>query len=752
MTNIDFSNIPDQSDINAGDQVQTFDISSGDDVPKTRDLGQIRNWIDSAPGSRTPGAAPADLQFRTPLGSESITISDGTPWNRINSFVAPAETRGSHIELNVQDTGVGSFAYADWQALSVVDSRTRPRPSIVGNSVDVEIAGITFTVGKINNVDSSRPQDEYFAVGASSNGNYVIGFNYVQLALETFADRNTPNEQVPYDRLPLPDPGNSNQGKVPTANASGGYDLQVPASGGGGGLNQASVDARIAPWAQAANTDAIPYEGKLKDSLFGDVDNEVETDVQQTIQMSANAAVSRVAALGNAFTLTSEQLVDGATIDVDWHCDWEGSFAPSSLSLQLWTSGMPTNRIVGDAVDIDVTGTGNARSGSHSFAIDTSVSQYIFEVYGGTGSNASRVDFTIENINIRYEDGKADPIIRAVALGVIEDWAHNDNTMTIPKAKLPGDVTYQGEIEIVRNAGIHYTDANVGRTLVSTSQNSFASGATTFGPVLDLDTYSHGELHLSLEISVQPVSDVNMGFEEGKVNQTEDDRKLALSNILFASDIAAQDAIQATGAGISPNGIEAFRVTLYSASTEVGYYNLYITRNSQNQVGWYVYYEGAAGGTGASLTAVLRSSFTPSNASAATAKNSRGALQATSSVLPTGNNASLSSITWTLPAGSGVETSGGNVREPLLRVTPTQNGWWFVSEVNGVEFQESFVEFEPLRTNPSLTESGLIFSSVRGHAGLRVGVVQATNGNWSLTPSANGLPASSRIKIYLAVI
>ena len=164
--------------------------------------------------------------------------------------------------------------------------------------------------------------------------------------------------------------------------------------------------------------------------------------------------------------------------------------------------------------------------------------------------------------------------------------------------------------------GITFGNVQPGRTLSRTDRDSNTAGATLFSPTLDLDDHANGELHLSLELSIEPVSDANMGFEQ-KTNQSADDRQRALSNIIFASDIAGQDAVQSSGAGTSPNGVSAFRQTVYSNQTVVGYYNLVITRDSSNRVGWYVYWDGEAGSTGATITANLRTAFTPSDAPAA---------------------------------------------------------------------------------------------------------------------------------------
>ncbi len=243
----------------------------------------------------------------------------------------------------------------------------------------------------------------------------------------------------------------------------------------------------------------------------------------------------------------------------------------------------------------------------------------------------------------RWENyDRNDPNINPIAL--------TNNTDRWPKTKLPTDTAYQADIPAANTTplGITFDTVNPGLTLTSTTRDTYPAGASIFNPTLDLDDHSQGEFHCALELTIAPVSDVNMGFVIGKANQTEDDRTVNLSNILFASAIAAEDAVQSTGAATDPNGVEAFRVIVYSLSTIVGYYNLYFVRNSDNQVGVYQYWDGEAGATGATLTAELRVTFTPADAPAPTS----GGLSLTN---VSGNNVSISRT----PVNTGITMPNG---------------------------------------------------------------------------------------------
>ena len=184
------------------------------------------------------------------------------------------------------------------------------------------------------------------------------------------------------------------------------------------------------------------------------------------------------------------------------------------------------------------------------------------------------------------------------------------------KDKLPTDVAYQADIP-TRSPGTELDEINPGFQLTSTTTNRFATAPSYFNPVIDLDDHASGEFHASLELTIAPTSDANMGFVQGKANQTADDRNTALSNIVFASDVV-EAAVFVQQTQLPLNGVSLFRQTVYSGSTIVGHYNLILVRNSDNNVGAYWYWDGQAGGTGATITAELRVTFTPSDSAGGT--------------------------------------------------------------------------------------------------------------------------------------
>ena len=80
--------------------------------------------------------------------------------------------------------------------------------------------------------------------------------------------------------------------------------------------------------------------------------------------------------------------------------------------------------------------------------------------------------------------------------------------------------------------------------------------------------------------------------------------------------------------------------------------------------------------------------------------DSRGPLQATSSILPTAAVAENVEVpvSWTLaPSSFFTLSNSGRLREPLKRGTPSQIGWWIVTEVGGVEIQETLFTLEIIR-------------------------------------------------------
>ena len=351
-------------------------------------------------------------------------------------------------------------------------------------------------------------------------------------------------------------------------------------------------------------------------------------------------------------------------------------------------------------------------------------------VVGGTFSvtfysdGARSTALAIRNANRWERDDRNEANINPIALA--------GNTDRWPPSKLTPQPTGIGIDEIFPGLQLTRTDAD--RVSLSPSY---------FSPTIDLDDHPRGEFHASLELTIAPVSDVNMGFVQGKSNQTADDRNVALSNIVFASDVAEVSTFVDTTTGLA-----LFRQTVYSGSTIVGHYNILLVRNAANQVGAYWHWDGQAGGTGATLTAELRMTFTPSDApAAAPAPNARGRLLATSSTLPTTpgtRNSDIPAVTWTLEATSGLTTSGIILTIPPLPIADNQIGYWFYSEVGGTETAGAFMSFG-------------------GHGGARIdlrltvpapGVYVSEDSNAIKLQYGGGgqFSANTVIKVYMAVI
>ena len=204
-------------------------------------------------------------------------------------------------------------------------------------------------------------------------------------------------------------------------------------------------------------------------------------------------------------------------------------------------------------------------------------------------------------------DKRVDPV---ALLGSVARW---------PKAKLPSD-TFYGE---PHHAGVLFDEiTTLGLSPARTDTDTFAAAQTDFmsgADTYELGASEHGEFTLSLEITLVPASDVNMSFLEGATaNQASDNRQRALSNIIFASDLRGESAFNPVDRATTQDGIEAFTVPVYSASTLVGYYRLFLVHTSgtgyARRVGVFPFYDGQAGATAAAFTTELRCRYTSSDA------------------------------------------------------------------------------------------------------------------------------------------
>ena len=695
MTNIDFSNVTDKSDINSTDQLQTFDISSGDDVPKTRDLQQILDWMSdqglTGGGSGGTGLTGANV-YRTTLGTLTANITRPTDVISDSAITPPAEARAARLELNVQGAGIGSISYADWSALLAINGTAPPSTGLSAtNSVAVTIGGVIFYVAKANNVSgATNTTDEHFAIGADTNGDYTIGLTYIELALEPWADKNTPNEIAPYSRLPIPDPGMTNANKVATATATGAIiwqDTQAPASVGGS--QELETRSSIPAITGFAVGDIINVNGELYELVANTEDSNVYRGVV------ASNAMGQTGYFGD--DTFAWQTVSPYNFRAKLPRAGLGSSPPTIIYAEF--NGGSGDHAAHDSIELarsagldDNDNWGYVHNpGSSALEYNTVGAPFSLTMY----SDAAHTTAVTFHAASRFERDKRDiPNVSPVAIvGNTDRWA---------KSKLPADTNYGTGVQVT--PGIALTEVNPSANLTGgTNANAYPTGASLFSPTIDLDDYPHGEFHFELDLVFTPGGGTfpNMGFERGKANQTDDDRRRTLTAIVFASRIRAQQAVQATGANVNPNGVSAFRIPVYDNLTVQGYYNLVITRDDQNRVGYYWYWEMGAGTSTPTIAATLDGTFTSNDLAggAPVTSNRRTGVWATSGKLPAGTYTANQAIplSWTLGSPSGFTLSGNTLSFPAIRNAEAQRclGFWIVGiDGSGTERIEQFVPIQ----------------------------------------------------------
>lgn len=237
----------------------------------------------------------------------------------------------------------------------------------------------------------------------------------------------------------------------------------------------------------------------------------------------------------------------------------------------------------------------------------------------------------------------------------------------------------------------------------SSRSNKFTS-LIALSPSLDLDDNPRGEFHIEATVTTSILSgtDVNYGFEQGKANQTSDDRRRTVSQILFASDLLS--AAQPSGTSrIASGALSIARVPVYSANTTLGYWRLWLGRDANKVVGLFAGYETAGGNAlNYRFASQVRISFTPSDAPDAVGGGTAGDANTvgvdwfTSGALQQTGTAGqiLNNTAWTVsadaPAGSANVTldldPGPGVDNRNLVVLPadppddTILGLWFIAE------------------------------------------------------------------------
>ena len=200
------------------------------------------------------------------------------------------------------------------------------------------------------------------------------------------------------------------------------------------------------------------------------------------------------------------------------------------------------------------------------------------------------------------------------------------NTDRWAKTKLPTDVAYTADLPTpsAQGAGFValttvYPSANL---TAGTGTNTFPSAEVEFSvastsAAVNLNDHDAGEIHFSIELEFAEGggSFPNMGFAT-KVNQTAEDRRLLLTELLFITELKTRDDLTVNGVTVT-NGTTIARVPVYDNITVQGYYNLVVGSDLRTDgrrfLEYYWFWEGTAGVSTPTITVTLRSSISPTD-------------------------------------------------------------------------------------------------------------------------------------------
>ena len=378
--------------------------------------------------------------------------------------------------------------------------------------------------------------------------------------------------------------------------------------------------------------------------------------------------------------------------------------------------------------------------------------------------------------NNRWErDDRNEPNVDAKALaGNKEPWDPSKLGRGTPTAakSLHGDGEWKAAPALGRRV---IENSDITLNLASGTSQSVIAGATYLSPTFDLDETGNGrgEFHVSLDLRLDNVTDANMGFVAGD----SDIRELTLSNIIFASDIA--EAAELTFETIAnAGGLDIVRQNVYSINTHVGTIVMKFIRNSNNQVGYFYYWESeGVGNTTPIIRGELRATFTPADVAAVTgiSVKVRSPLKAKTRELPQAATAVNTEIWSSAALNAGWLDHDGNLSGftvaygrgggdqnnllilPLILPNEHTTGFWFVSKVGTEEKHAVMVPWGP----GSLTNEGTIDdtktilyldNTPTGNAIARIEIrIRNAGGGYiivSLIGQGVALPANSTVECY----
>ncbi len=288
--------------------------------------------------------------------------------------------------------------------------------------------------------------------------------------------------------------------------------------------------------------------------------------------------------------------------------------------------------------------------------------------------------------------------------GSVSRWAESDSTDTIPPNKLPAAATQS----------LHAGPGN-GLTINSSGQAARRSSLTQFTPAFNL---ANRDKNLGI-ITVQAKLRLTRRFVDtiGFDQRTPARRGIALEGMAFASAVKADTAYSAT----ANNGEKIGEAVIYNGATTLGTVSLYVARDANNALGYYLTYAGKSGSlTFAIDLSDLEVGFIPNDKPRSSIQGGKLATWTAQTTTPTtGGRKPNWSIESSPPGTGSVQAQPGDLpinQRNRIRVdlyTPTAQcfGWLFIAKTGGTEIARAVVPLSPSGFDSVTT------TTVVGHTG-----------------------------------
>ena len=545
------------------------------------------------PNSKLPESAKRPAPSLSGLG--------GLTQTQINALIAVFARFGDTSLIPVAKLGSGT---ADATKVLYGDNRWGPRPQ---NSTEITSLITANVLSWALALNTDVIPNDKLPASAKRAAPTLVGLGGLNLSQIT--DRI--NQTVPVNRR-VPPGGNTGQVLKKSSNTN--YDVDwaddTQSSGGTGGLTQAQVDGRIAKFArvnalqrttvdkQQAISDAFDEGGWINAAGSGSTATTapyVREEVQTT---TYNATLIQGGTYGSAYTAGARRSVQFIAIRVPVAYP----FPIDELRLR-----------VGGGIDHDDDPADPLNEQwfplEDATEIDTPNTTYNYYQVGPINVPTGDTWRVQRNTKFRLDRSRID--------GGKELLPPNGEPGQYPVVDANRDIVWKHEAHILGDTLVNNLLETISLSTGS-SNNVRSSAPSYFSPIFDLDDSDkqHGEFHVAINVRLDNVTDVNMGFVNGKANQTAIDRERNISTIVFASTLRAANEFVFSSTGLL-EGVAINLPTIYSGSTIVGEPEFLLVRNAPNNAGYYIYYTGQAGATTPNIRLTIRITFTPSDAPAA---------------------------------------------------------------------------------------------------------------------------------------